>query len=207
MSESDSVQQTWATVTDEPVALPSGEGVLLLGGTVRDDGPAEPRVEVRSVFGAIGPEVTGIELRLADGTTVTATVQAGLWAAWWPTTVSRADLQRLIVSTASGERVVEPDGRPADGLRSSGDGGERTSAPDRRTCLARATFKSRFVRADHYVMNTLACRAVAQAGLCAATASLDDEAEWPLLLVAGWLTTAADLMIEAGHLEAALALS
>ncbi|MFP5372003.1 MAG: hypothetical protein ACLGI3_14835 [Actinomycetes bacterium] len=54
-------------------------------------------------------------------------------------------------------------------------------------------------------MNTLACRAVAQAGLCAATASLDDEAEWPLLLVAGWLTTAADLMLEAGHLEAALA--
>ena len=56
-------------------------------------------------------------------------------------------------------------------------------------------------------MNTLACRAVAQAGLCAATASLDDEADWPLLLVAGWLTTAADLMIEAGHLQDALALS
>ncbi len=55
MSESDSVQQTWATVTDEPVALPSGEDVLLLGGTVRDDGPAEPRVEVRSVFGAHRP--------------------------------------------------------------------------------------------------------------------------------------------------------
>ena len=56
-------------------------------------------------------------------------------------------------------------------------------------------------------MNTLACRAVAQAGLCAATASLDDEAEWPLLQVAGWLTTAADLVLEAGHVEAALSLS
>ncbi len=56
-------------------------------------------------------------------------------------------------------------------------------------------------------MNTLACRAVAQAGMCAATASLDDEAAWSLLLVAGWLATAAELMIEAGHLEAALALS
>ena len=56
-------------------------------------------------------------------------------------------------------------------------------------------------------MNTLACRAVAQAGLCAVTASLDDEAGWRLLLVAGWLTTAADLMIEAGQVEAALALS
>ncbi len=43
----------------------------------------------------------------------------------------------------------------------------------------------------------MACRAVAQAGLAAGTASLDEEAAWPLLLVAGWLTTAADLMQEA----------
>jgi hypothetical protein len=56
-------------------------------------------------------------------------------------------------------------------------------------------------------MNTMACRAVAQAGLCAATASLDHEAEWPLLQVAGWLTTAADLMVEAGRREAALSLT
>ena len=51
--------------------------------------------------------------------------------------------------------------------------------------------------ADLECMNTMACRAVTQAGLAAATASLDDEAAWPLLLVAGWLTTAADLMHEA----------
>jgi hypothetical protein len=56
-------------------------------------------------------------------------------------------------------------------------------------------------------MNTMACRAVAQAGLCAATASLDDEAAWPLLQVAGWLTTASDLIVEAGLQESALALS
>lgn len=53
-------------------------------------------------------------------------------------------------------------------------------------------------------MNTMACRAVAQAGLCAATASLDEEALWPLLQVAGWLTTAADLLIEAGLRETTL---
>jgi len=51
----------------------------------------------------------------------------------------------------------------------------------------------------------MACRAVAQAGLCAGTASLDDESAQPLLLVAGWLTTAADLMVEAALREAALA--
>ena len=56
-------------------------------------------------------------------------------------------------------------------------------------------------------MNTMACRAVAQAGLSAATASLDDEAAWPLLLVAGWLTTAADLMAEAELREATVSLT
>ena len=60
------------------------------------------------------------------------------------------------------------------------------------------------ISVDHLVMNTMACRAVAQAGLCAATASLDEEAAWPLLQVAGWLTTAADLVIEAGLRETVL---
>ncbi len=90
-----------------PAAQPSGRS--LLGGTVRDGGPAEPGLQVRSAFGVVGSEVTGVELRLGDGTTITATVQAGLWAAWWPTTVSRHNLERLIVSTASGKRVLEPD--------------------------------------------------------------------------------------------------
>jgi hypothetical protein len=56
-------------------------------------------------------------------------------------------------------------------------------------------------RADQAGMNTMACRAVAQAGLVAGTASLDDERAWPLLLVAGWLTTAADLMLEQALLD------
>ena len=50
----------------------------------------------------------------------------------------------------------------------------------------------------------MACRAVAQAALSATTASLDDEAAWPLLLVAGWLTTAADLMLQAALLDEVL---
>jgi hypothetical protein len=57
-------------------------------------------------------------------------------------------------------------------------------------------------------MYDTACRAVAQAGTVAATASLDAEQPWPLLLVAGWLTTATDSALAAGHLaefEAAFA--
>jgi hypothetical protein len=53
-------------------------------------------------------------------------------------------------------------------------------------------------------MNTMACRAVAQAGLSAATASLDDEAAWPLLLVAGWLGTAVELVLDEGLSAAVL---
>jgi hypothetical protein len=53
-------------------------------------------------------------------------------------------------------------------------------------------------------MNTLACHAVAQAALSATTASLDTEAAEPLLFVAGWLTTATDLMLEEGMRAAVL---
>jgi hypothetical protein len=56
-------------------------------------------------------------------------------------------------------------------------------------------------------MNTIACTAVAHAGLSAPTASLDDGAAEPLLHVAGWLTTAADVMVQAGLREAAPAVT
>jgi hypothetical protein len=55
------------------------------------------------------------------------------------------------------------------------------------------------------IVRTMACRAVAQASLAATTASLDDEQPWPLLLVAGWLTTAADLTLQATEAETVLA--
>jgi hypothetical protein len=53
-------------------------------------------------------------------------------------------------------------------------------------------------------MNAIACRAVAQAGPSAATASLDGEAAWPLLLVAGWLGTAVDLVLDEGRMATVL---
>ncbi len=54
-------------------------------------------------------------------------------------------------------------------------------------------------------MNPHACRAVAQAGLVAVTASADDEQSWPLLLVAGWHSTAADLVLTDALLSEELA--
>jgi hypothetical protein len=46
-------------------------------------------------------------------------------------------------------------------------------------------------------MMTLACSAVARAGMAAATASLDDTSAEALMFVAGWLTTATDLAHQA----------
>ena len=46
-------------------------------------------------------------------------------------------------------------------------------------------------------MMTLACSAVAQAGMAAATASLDDTSAEALMFVAGWLTTATELTQQA----------
>jgi hypothetical protein len=46
-------------------------------------------------------------------------------------------------------------------------------------------------------MLTLACTAVARAGMVATTASLDDTSAEALMFVAGWLTTAADLTHQA----------
>jgi len=58
---------------------------------------------------------------------------------------------------------------------------------------------------EELVMRNMACRAMAQASLSAPTASLDDEQPWPLLLLAGWMTTAADLVQQADAADAALA--
>ena len=46
-------------------------------------------------------------------------------------------------------------------------------------------------------MMTLACSAVARAGMSATTASLDKSSADELMFVAGWLTTAVDLAHQA----------
>ena len=103
-SDVDSVSQGQGIVYDRPLMLPAGEDVLLLAGPSQ----VQPPTAVESALGAAGADVTGIEVRLTDGTRITATVQSGLWAAWWPTTVSTAGLAELVVTTGAGERVVDP---------------------------------------------------------------------------------------------------
>ena len=74
-SPSVSVSQGQGIVYDRPLMLPAGQDVLLLAGPSQ----VQPPTAVESALGAAGADVTGIEVRLTDGTRITATVQSGLW--------------------------------------------------------------------------------------------------------------------------------
>jgi hypothetical protein len=51
------------------------------------------------IAGDVGSEVTGMTITLADGTKMEATVQGGLFAAWWPSKVNPSSAQ---LTTSSG---------------------------------------------------------------------------------------------------------
>jgi hypothetical protein len=49
--------------------------------------------------GHVGSDVTAVSLNLTDGTRVEATLQDGLYAAWWP---SETDVSSADVTTSAG---------------------------------------------------------------------------------------------------------
>lgn len=66
---------------------------------------AHPRRRLTAVSGTVGPGVTGVTLRLANGTSVRATVGHGWYLAWWPGSFAdHAYPTRIIVSTAASTR-------------------------------------------------------------------------------------------------------
>ena len=73
-----------------------------------------------------------------------ATVRAGLWAAWWPSTVSRTDLEALVVSTGTGEPTVDPAQVSLDHDRG------RAPVRDERVADACPTVPCGPVRRDHF---------------------------------------------------------
>jgi hypothetical protein len=66
------------TVSTTPVAASAIEPESIALG-LATDGQA-----FRQLAGRVGPDVTGVTLVLADGSTVEATVANGWFAAWWP---------------------------------------------------------------------------------------------------------------------------
>ncbi|MEV0902973.1 hypothetical protein [Actinoplanes sp. NPDC049802] len=94
-----------ATVSDRPFEAPLGGDVLVLGGG--QDAPP-PGLEVAQIFGLSGADVSGVDIVLANGLRVTATVRAGVWGAWWPAERGPAGGCVLEVRTAGGVRTVDP---------------------------------------------------------------------------------------------------
>lgn len=103
-----------ATVYDKPFAVPGNGNVLVLGGDL-DTPPADGardtsvvRLDAYQLYGLSGNGVTGVELVLANGLRVTATVHDGIWGAWWPSDHGQPARSVIEVHTASGFKTVDP---------------------------------------------------------------------------------------------------
>ena len=111
----DTLNTMWGTVYDKPVTKPSGGNVLVLGGDLQDS-PPDPQREDATItslrayqlYGLAGPDVESVKILLANGTAVTATVQHGLWGAWWPAEKGTASGTRLQVSAAGQTSLIPP---------------------------------------------------------------------------------------------------
>jgi hypothetical protein len=98
------------------VRPPAAGDVLVLAG---DDQrlQADPPLEgpyAYQIFGWAGAGVTGVDVVLDNGLKITATLQNGMWAAWWPSDRGDPEDSRLKIHTATGARMVAADTVRAD---------------------------------------------------------------------------------------------
>lgn len=111
----DDAQGGAVTAYDEPVELPRGGDVLVLGGDLQDpplgdgDADVDHGHDFFLVYGIAGDAVTGVDLVLASGLCITTTVHEGVWGAWWPATEGAATDSTLVVRTDGGAQEVDPD--------------------------------------------------------------------------------------------------
>lgn len=86
---------------DHPLTRPKGSGVVVWSGAI--DGAAD-RDSHFSAIGRSGPEVTGIDVQMPDGTDVKATITDGWWAFWAPGTDQP---RQITVHRADGSSAVQ----------------------------------------------------------------------------------------------------
>ncbi|MBE1492222.1 hypothetical protein [Plantactinospora soyae] len=62
-----------------------------------------------NIIGLVGPDVTGVDVRLDNGQILHASVKAGWWAAWWPGPAGgEVDRLTVVVHTSSGSTSHRP---------------------------------------------------------------------------------------------------
>lgn len=101
-----------ATVHDEPFSPPVANEVVVLTGSSEALPPAEAGIkEIRAYqfAGLVGPDVRGVDIVLANGLRITATVDNGMWGMWWPADKGTPEGGELHLETTSGSRVVGMD--------------------------------------------------------------------------------------------------
>ncbi|MBU2663301.1 hypothetical protein KOI35_07235 [Actinoplanes bogorensis] len=107
--KSDDLNSMWSTVSDKPFTEPRGRAVLVLGGNVEaTPAPARGELQAYQLYGLSGADVTGVDLVLANGLRVTATLRGGIWGVWWPSDRGEPTGSRLEVHTAAGISTVDP---------------------------------------------------------------------------------------------------
>jgi hypothetical protein len=100
-----------ATVWDKSWRRPGTGEVLVLGGSsqVAPQEPGVTSIQAYQLYGLTGSAVTGVELVLANGLRMTATLRHGLWGVWWPADKGNPAGATLWVSKESGEvDLIDP---------------------------------------------------------------------------------------------------
>ena len=83
--------------------------MLVLGGNVEATPPPNSgELQAYQLYGLSGPDVTGVDLVLANGLRVTSSLRGGIWGVWWPADRGEPVGSRLRVHTAAGVKTVDP---------------------------------------------------------------------------------------------------
>ena len=95
----------WQQLTEGPVATPPGTTTTLETMSSRGSGDSA----YSSIVGQVGPDVTGVDVRLDDGRVIGASVASGWWTAWWPGEQGgQPERTSVVVHTAAGSTTHNP---------------------------------------------------------------------------------------------------
>lgn len=102
------VSQGFGTTDDQPYRPPTGSNVVVLHGDYGPEPTNGPPSTYHATFGHVGEAVTGVDIVVDGHAVITASVQHGLWAAWWPHTAGSQRVTALILRTPTGTRQIDP---------------------------------------------------------------------------------------------------
>jgi len=109
----DGLSMVNTTSYDKPYDQPQGREILMVGGDLegylQDDEDAGTRsLGIYQQWGLVGSDVDGVTIVLANGLQITATVDHGMWGAWWPADRGTPTGSQFIVHSNTGDQTIDP---------------------------------------------------------------------------------------------------